>query len=375
MNNFLLTLQNLKTDSNSVKILKRHGRKDPNTNSLIEDMTKEVESTNKNLLKTYQNKSKTLENNITLSPQVTYTQEQIEELTQQLQNKVELKNSVSVFEKANETRVKSRTPLDTKNSVNESENRQNKSKIVIPDWCKTRPYMNDELIPTPSNYLTAFQNNFNSLHLPANNENIGTGSLPNHNHAKLGNFPLETQEQELISDLLNMFIGSAGTWIKIRYDENDTRKRIFNIDDSTEPGLKIATQKLLPLASNYLKVSNFINFYAWLPEAGQTLNALGAGMRRVMNDYSMTVSKIYKSHLASINEGNRNRRMTLQRLHATVTGPNGMFRKMQLLANIATSLETGKQQGAQVLTWLHERANKTGDELVANGIGFENFGF
>merc|ERR1712226_293098 len=145
----------------------------------------------------------------------------------------------------------------------------------------------------PSNYLTGFQNN-----LAAAQENLNIGPNPNQG-PKLGNFPLQTQEQELISDLLNMFMGSTGSWIKIRYDESDTRKRIFSIDDTTEPGLKVATQKLLPLASNYLKVSNFINYYAWLPESGQTLNALGAGMRRVINDYLMTVSKLYQMHLSN----------------------------------------------------------------------------
>ena len=44
------------------------------------------------------------------------------------------------------------------------------------------------------------------------------------NQAKLGNLPTDTQEQELILDLLHMFIGLTGKWVKVRYDENDMHK-------------------------------------------------------------------------------------------------------------------------------------------------------
>ena len=348
LNSFMLVLENLLLNQNTVRILKRHAGKDVSVSHLMTCIEDDIEKAGSQANFQQQQKG-TISGKVgQLAPEIVYTQEDIKALTESLAKKSKIetdegtskaKQSPRILQNSKNISLKNPsssslgTSISSQNNIN---NNGKKSNIVIPDWYENRPYLNNVMIPNVGSYLNQI----------------------NPNQAKLGNLPADTQEQELILDLLHMFIGLTGKWVKVRYDENDMHKRIYEVDSSCEPGLKTATMKLLPLVTAHIRVSNFVNTYAFRPDSGQTLNALGSAIRRVLYEYTIEIQNIYDVFI------NNPQYLTLQRLHATITGPNGLYRKMQLTANICQHLNTTGQQGPLVLSWLFDRIEKTGDDLV-----------
>lgn len=385
LNNVLIVLQGLKNSPDSCRILARYSKQDDGSLKIGQILNKETRKTE--LIIQAQEKA--------MSPKVKYTGDQIRQLTAELSkvtqnsddhensstpNLGKVRRSIKMDDFTGHSGLKisesvpnlkmPRTPTQNNQNLQNIQNIQNSpiftqnhtpnplqtsksnifdqseetnssntktrpsTKIVIPDWVTKRAHSSMTLIP----------------------------SINKAEQLKLGTLPLYEQEYELVKDLLCIFIGVAGRWVNVRVDPENGQRRIFQVDDSVEPGLRLATEKLLPLGMAYHRVSHFTNNVAWLPKSGQTLNALAAAIRMCLNDHRLAINTIYNQHIHSHIQSTNC--INLQRLHAIVTGPNGIFRNMQLLQNIASSLESGGQKGAAVLSWLSDRASDTGDLMV-----------
>lgn len=102
----------------------------------------------------------------------------------------------------------------------------------------------------------------------------------------IGVIPQHSQENMLIEDLLNIFMGLPGCYIDPLELTDPYAPREFVIKEAVDPSLKELVRKILPLASHYSIVQRFIEEKQRF-EFGQVNNALAECFHTIIIDHTV----------------------------------------------------------------------------------------
>lgn len=170
--------------------------------------------------------------------------------------------------------------------------------------------------------------------------------------------PPQMQERMLCEDLLSSFEGFQGNWIRFRFEEDAVGRHdlrySFGCEAELDPSMREMVTKMVPLSKYVMMVRRFSetkNAYT----SGLVNQALAGAMRGMLLDWDLMVAQI-ESQLRS------GKSFTLQALWYYVQSPLTAF---QLVAKIASDICSRKLRGADVLSYLHDKADKViGDPLA-----------
>ena len=170
--------------------------------------------------------------------------------------------------------------------------------------------------------------------------------------------PPQMQERMLCEDLLSSFEGFQGNWIRFRFEEDGTGrhdlKYSFGCEAELDPSMREMVMKMIPLSKYVMMVKRFSeteNAYS----SGLVNQALAGAMRGMLLDWDLMIAQI-ESQLRS------GKSFTLQALWYYVQSPLTAF---QLVAKIASDISSRRLRGSDVLSYLHDKADKViGDPLA-----------
>ncbi|CAO3622233.1 unnamed protein product [Cunninghamella blakesleeana] len=134
--------------------------------------------------------------------------------------------------------------------------------------------------------------------------------IENGNHPSVGVFPDYIQEYAMVEDLLYVFMGINGTYIKFDYpsiindsddDPMDDLKSIestttwdtikYNVDSTLDPSLRHMVEKLLPLATYYMSIDSFVEQFSRF-EYGTVNHALCSAIRVFLKEYLNFIAQL-----------------------------------------------------------------------------------
>lgn len=104
----------------------------------------------------------------------------------------------------------------------------------------------------------------------------------------MDNIPSNTQENVLIEDLLNVFMGLPGCHIEPLELKDSYDEREFSLNESIDASLKELVKKMLPLASHYSIAQRFVEEKQRF-EFGQVNNALAERFHTIIIDYTVNI--------------------------------------------------------------------------------------
>lgn len=104
--------------------------------------------------------------------------------------------------------------------------------------------------------------------------------------------PITSQENLLLYDLIYCLTGMRGSYItpELDSDRDQSFSMKFKISDQIHSSLRDIAQEILPLASHYTCIQQFIQ-KATFSNCSQVLQALSAAMNNLIHDYY--VSKLF----------------------------------------------------------------------------------
>ncbi|OTB03294.1 hypothetical protein M426DRAFT_321862 [Hypoxylon sp. CI-4A] len=115
---------------------------------------------------------------------------------------------------------------------------------------------------------------------------------------------LEAQEAAIIEDLLFVFMGYEGQYIRYNYsyDPNEERDRLsgpeFKILPGLDPSLQDLTVSMLKMASHYSALETFVDVQS-RDEFGAVNHALCAAIRKFLQDYLVMVAQLESQFLTN----------------------------------------------------------------------------
>ncbi|OTB19824.1 hypothetical protein K445DRAFT_313594 [Daldinia sp. EC12] len=115
---------------------------------------------------------------------------------------------------------------------------------------------------------------------------------------------LEAQEAAIIEDLLFVFMGYEGQYIRYAYsyDPNEERDRLagpeFKILPGLDPSLQDLTQSMLKMATYYSALETFVDVQS-REEFGAVNHALCAAIRKSLHDYLVMVAQLETQFLTN----------------------------------------------------------------------------
>ncbi|KAI1430223.1 Spc98 family-domain-containing protein [Xylaria sp. FL1777] len=142
---------------------------------------------------------------------------------------------------------------------------------------------------------------------------------------------LEVQEAAMIEDLLFVFMGYEGQYIRYSYGYNpsDERDRLqgptFKILPGLDPSLQDLTLSMLQMATHYSALEMFVNVQS-RQEFGIVIHALCAAIRKFLNDYLVMVAQLETQFLT-------NETFTLHLLHVHTLSTSQMMSQLYALAS------------------------------------------
>lgn len=113
----------------------------------------------------------------------------------------------------------------------------------------------------------------------------------------LGELSLEVQEAAVVEDLLFVFMGYEGQYIRFGkgYDPNEERDRLtgptFKIAPGLDPSLHDLTQSMLKMATYYSALEAFVDVQS-REEFGVVNHALCASIRKLLQDYLVMIAQL-----------------------------------------------------------------------------------
>lgn len=165
--------------------------------------------------------------------------------------------------------------------------------------------------------------------------------------------PLSSQEPIVLKELLDCLVGVKGSLI---FPKKNNRAIgfypvEFEISEQIEESLRDIVREILPLASHYSQVQDFIAASSSL-ESGQILQSLRAALQSIINDYYLSITQLedlfLKQHLT---------------FHKLLYFLRPVFHTMEVLAETVTAIRQTSSRGGTVLTLLHDKiTSTTGDE-------------
>ncbi|CAG9865546.1 unnamed protein product [Phyllotreta striolata] len=163
--------------------------------------------------------------------------------------------------------------------------------------------------------------------------------------------PSVSQENILIEDLLNAFIGLPGNYIEAEELRDIYGPRSFRINDNVSLPLRELTKQILPLASHYSIIQRFIEEKMKF-EFGQVNNALAEAMQSIIKEHMLFTIQLE----SEFKLGN----LTLQKLWFYV---QKNLQSLSVVANIASVISKSDGKGGKVLSLLHDRViSSIGDD-------------
>ncbi|KAI4867104.1 Spc98 family-domain-containing protein [Hypoxylon rubiginosum] len=115
---------------------------------------------------------------------------------------------------------------------------------------------------------------------------------------------LEAQEAAIIEDLLFVFMGYEGQYIRYAYsyDPNEERDRLagpdFKIQPGLDPSLQDLTMSMLKMATHYSALETFVDVQS-RDEFGAVNHALCAAIRKLLQDYLVMVAQLETQFLTN----------------------------------------------------------------------------
>ncbi|XP_065082162.1 gamma-tubulin complex component 2 homolog isoform X2 [Ochlerotatus camptorhynchus] len=165
--------------------------------------------------------------------------------------------------------------------------------------------------------------------------------------------PLSSQEPIVLKELLDCLMGVKGSLIapKKTIHSPGLYPVEFEVSDQIGESLKDMVREILPLASHYSQVQDFIAASSSL-ESGQVLQALRAALQTIINDYYLSITQLEELFLKQ--------QLTFHKLLYLL---RPVFHTMEVLAEIVTAIRQTNCRGGTVLTLLHDKITSTmGDE-------------
>ncbi|KAH7149985.1 Spc98 family-domain-containing protein [Dactylonectria estremocensis] len=120
----------------------------------------------------------------------------------------------------------------------------------------------------------------------------------------LGELSLELQEAAVVEDLLFVFMGCEGQYIRFAkgYNPNEERDRLsgptFRILPGLDPSLQDLTQSMLKMATYYSALEAFVDVQS-REEFGAVNHALCASIRKFLQDYLVMIAQLETQFLTS----------------------------------------------------------------------------
>ncbi|KAI0815773.1 Spc98 family-domain-containing protein [Xylaria sp. FL0064] len=142
---------------------------------------------------------------------------------------------------------------------------------------------------------------------------------------------LEVQEAAMIEDLLFVFMGYEGQYIRYSYGYNpsDERDRLqgptFKILPGLDPSLQDLTLSMIQMATHYSALEMFVNVQS-RQEFGIVNHALCAAIRKILNEYLVMVAQLETQFLT-------NESFTLHLLHVHTLPTSQMLSQLYVLAS------------------------------------------
>lgn len=202
------------------------------------------------------------------------------------------------------------------------------------------------LIPQTFEYLSkkgsivSWNFNYEDLY-PMQNKNVAA-------------IPLTSQEPIVLKELLDCLVGVKGSLLSPKKSSRAVTGFYpveFEISDQIEDSLKDIVREILPLASHYSQVQDFIASSSSL-ESGQILQSLRAALQSIVNDYYLSITQLEDLFLKN--------QLTFHKLLYFL---RPVFHTMETLAETVTAIRQTNCRGGTVLTLLHDKITATtGDE-------------
>ncbi|PTD04909.1 Spindle pole body component alp4 [Fusarium culmorum] len=120
----------------------------------------------------------------------------------------------------------------------------------------------------------------------------------------LGELSLELQEAAIVEDLLFVFMGYEGQYIRFAkgYNPNEERDRLsgpsFRTLPGLDPSLQDLTQSMLRMATYYVALEAFVDVQS-REEFGSVNHALCASIRKFLQDYLVMIAQLETQFLTS----------------------------------------------------------------------------
>ncbi|KAI2635241.1 Spc98 family-domain-containing protein [Xylaria nigripes] len=189
----------------------------------------------------------------------------------------------------------------------------------------------------------------------------------------LHGFSLEEQEAAMIEDLLFVFMGYEGQYIRYSYgyDPNDERDRLqgptFKILPGLDPSLQDLTSSMLQMATHHSALEMFVNVQS-REEFGIVNHALCAAIRKYLHDYLIMVAQLETQFLT-------NETFTLHLLHVHTLPTRQMMSQLYVLAsdllkrNALLDEESEEESGAEDFDDIIENLKRGGELVPGNMTG------
>ncbi len=146
----------------------------------------------------------------------------------------------------------------------------------------------------------------------------------------LAQLPLEKQEGAITEDLLYVFMGYEGQYIRFvgTYNPSEEKERLvgpdFRILPGLDPSLRDLTNTMLKMASHYSALEAFVDVQS-REHFGAVNHALCAAVRRLLKDYLILIAQLEHQMLT-------NQSFTLHVLHLHTMPTAHMLQQLYLLA-------------------------------------------
>ncbi|TRX98335.1 hypothetical protein FHL15_000980 [Xylaria flabelliformis] len=184
---------------------------------------------------------------------------------------------------------------------------------------------------------------------------------------------LEAQEAVMIEDLLFVFMGYEGQYVRYSYGYNpsDERDRLqgptFKILPGLDPSLQDLTLSMLQMATHHSALEMFVNVQS-RAEFGIVNHALCAAIRKFLHDYLVMVAQLETQFLT-------NETFTLHLLHVHTLPTSQMMSQLYALAsdllkrNALLDVESEEESDAEDFDNIIENLKRGGDLVPGNMTG------
>ncbi|KAI0542988.1 Spc98 family-domain-containing protein [Xylaria digitata] len=202
---------------------------------------------------------------------------------------------------------------------------------------------------------------------------LASEAPPSQQPQPLHELSLEVQEAVMIEDLLFVFMGYEGQYIRYSYGYNpsDERDRLqgptFKILPGLDPSLQDLTLSMLQMASHHSALEMFVNVQS-REEFGIVNHALCAAIRKYLHDYLVMVAQLETQFLT-------NETFTLHLLHVHTLPTSQMMSQLYALAsdllkrNALLDDESEEESGAEDFDNIIENLKRGGDLVPGNMTG------